>query len=96
MLLDGADTAEVGEPPATVPVFRYYAYEGGHVAASPLSTPLSKESAATVVQVDIAFTVAPRAGALADPSAVVTLTDAATLRIEPASEDSSETNLPCV
>ncbi len=95
-LLDGVGTAEAGEPPEAVPVFRYYAYEGGQVAGAPLAIPLNKERAETVVQVNIAFTVAPRAGAVADPSAVVTLTDAATLRIEPASEDSSETNLPCV
>lgn len=95
-LLNGVGTAELGESPEAVPVFRYYAYEGGHVAGAPLATPLTAEEADTVVQVDVAFTVAPRAGAVSDPSAVVTLTDAATLRIEPASEDSSETNLPCV
>ena len=95
-VIDGVSTAEVGEPPEEVPLFRYYAYEGGQVAATPLPTPLDEETAETVVQVDVAFAVAPSAGAVGDPSAVVTLTDAATLRIEPASEDSSETNLPCV
>lgn len=91
-LLDGVGTAQVGEPPVSVPFFRYFAYEGGQVAATPLSTPLSEEDAAKTVQVNIAFTVAPRAGA----TAMVTLTDSATLRIEPASEDSAEVNLPCV
>lgn len=95
-LVDGISTAKVGEPPASVPLFRYFAYEAGQVAAAPLPIPLSTENAAKVVQVDIAFTVAPRAGAVADPSALVTLTDSATLRIEPASEDSAVVNLPCV
>lgn len=96
MLVDGISTAKVGEPLAGVPVFRYFAYEGGQVATTPLATPLSAENAAKVVQVDIAFTVAQRAGPVSDPSALVTLTDSATLRIEPASEDSAVVNRPCV
>lgn len=95
-LVDGVSAAEVGEPEEALPYFRYFAYEGGQVASTPLSTPLTEEEAATVVQVDIAFTVAPRAGAVSDPSALVTLTDSATLRIEPASEDTAQVNLPCV
>lgn len=95
-LLDGVGTAQVGEPATSVPLFRYYAYESGHVASAPLATPLSVENAAKTVQVNIAFEVAPSAAATADAGATVTLSDAATLRIEPASEDSSETNLPCI
>jgi prepilin-type N-terminal cleavage/methylation domain-containing protein len=95
-LLDGISTAKVGEPAAAVPFFRYFAYEGGQVATTPLTTPLSATDAARTVQVDIAFTVAPRAGATSSPSSLVTLTDSATLRIEPASEDSAQVNLPCV
>jgi hypothetical protein len=95
-LLDGVSTAKVGSPAASVPLFRYFAYEGGQVAATPLPVPLSTEDAAKTVQVDIAFTIGPRAGAVADPSALVTLSDSATLRIEPASEDSAQVNLPCV
>jgi Prokaryotic N-terminal methylation motif len=96
LLVDGLSTAQVGEPPATVPLFRYFAYEGGQVSATSLPTPLSKTNAAKVVQVNVAFRVAPRAGATANPSSLVTLSDAATLRIEPASENSAEVNLPCV
>lgn len=96
LLADGVTNDELGEPPAAVPVFRYFAYEGGQVASTPLSTPLSKDDAETVVQVEIAFTVAPRDGAVADASAPVSLSDSATLRIEPASEDSAQVNLPCV
>jgi Tfp pilus assembly protein PilW len=95
-LVDGVGTAKVGEPPASVPVFRYFAYEGGQVTTTPLPTPLSKENAAKTVQVDIAFTVGPRAVASPDPGAPITLTDSATLRIEPASEDSAQVNLPCL
>ena len=95
-LLDGVGAAQVGEPPAALPLFRYYAYEGGHVATTPLPTPLSAENAAKTVQVNIAFRVAPSAASAGVEGASVTLTDAATLRIEPASEDSAQVNLPCV
>lgn len=93
-LIDGVGTAEVGEPPAAVPLFRYFAYEEGHVATTPLTVPLSKEDAAKTVQVDIAFTVGPSSAA--GSAAALTLTDSATLRIEPASEDSAQVNLPCL
>jgi prepilin-type N-terminal cleavage/methylation domain-containing protein len=95
-LVDGLSTAQIGEPPVAVPLFRYFAYEGGQVSAVPLPTPLDKTNAAKVVQVSVAFRVAPSAGAIADSSALVTLSDSATLRIEPASENSAEVNLPCV
>jgi hypothetical protein len=96
LLLDGVGTAQVGEPAESVPLFRYYVYEGGHVATTPLPTPLSATNAAKTVQVNIAFKVAPSAASAGVTGAPVTLTDATTLRIEPASEDSAQTNLPCV
>lgn len=95
-LVDGVETAVVDDPPASVPLFRYFAYEGGQVATTPLPTPLSEESAAKVVQVNVAFEVAPSATGNGDPGAPVVLSDAATLRIEPASEDSAQVNRPCV
>ncbi len=95
-VVDGVGTAQIGEPPAAVPLFSYFAYEGGHVSTTPLSTPLSTEAAAQTVQVNIAFTVAPSGSVPAQPGAAVTLSDSATLRIEPASEDSAQVNLPCV
>lgn len=94
-LVDGVTQAAVGDPPALVPVFRYYAYQGGQVAPTPLQTPLDADRAARTVQVDIAFTTSPSSNPAADSGAIV-LTDSATLRIEPASEDSAEVNLPCV
>jgi hypothetical protein len=96
VLVDGIGAAKAGSPAVSVPLFRYFAYEGGQVAATPLPTPLSAADAAKVVQVDVSFTVGPYATSTADPGAVVTLGDSATLRIEPASEDSAQVNLPCV
>jgi hypothetical protein len=95
-LVDGVGTAKLGTPSASVPLFRYFAYEGGQVATSPLPTPLSVENAAKTVQVNIAFTVMPSSQATSDAGAAITLSDSATLRIEPASEDSAQVNLPCV
>jgi prepilin-type N-terminal cleavage/methylation domain-containing protein len=97
-VLDGVSAAEVGEPPESVPVFRYYAYEGGEVSDTPLPTSpegLSETNAARTVQVDVAFTAAPNASST-NPSLSLAVTDSATLRIEPASEDSAEVNRPCV
>lgn len=96
LLLDGAGTGQTGEPPTSVPLFRYYAYEEGHVATTPLPVPLSAEDAARTVQVDIAFSVGPSAAGSAYSGVPISLADSATLRIEPASEDSAEVNLPCV
>jgi hypothetical protein len=95
-LVNGVGAATVGEPPASAPLFRYYAYEEGHVASAPLPVPLSTEDAARTVQVDIAFSVGPTGGTPSDPGSPIVLTDSATLRIEPASEDSAQVNLPCV
>ena len=96
LLLDAVGTAQLGEPPVATPLFRYYAYEGGKVATSPLPVPLSAENAAKTVQVNIAFRVAPSVASVSVAGASVTLSDSATLRIEPASEDSAQVNLPCV
>jgi hypothetical protein len=78
-------------------LFRYYEYEGGQVSTTPLPTTpngLSAADAATTVQVAVSFTYSTGAGS--DPNAPITLSDSATLRLEPASEDASEVNLPCV
>lgn len=93
-LLTGVGPAKVGG--TTVPLFRYYAYNGGQVSTTPLPTPLSAGDAALTVQVNIAMAVSPGGGPVADANTPITLTDSATLRLEPASEDSAEVNLPCV
>ncbi len=99
-LVDGISAGEEGDPPAAVPLFRYFAYEDanedGEVETVALETPLTEEEAARTVEVDVAFAVAPSSGGSADPNAPITFSDSATLRIEPASEDSAEVNLPCV
>jgi hypothetical protein len=95
-VVNGVGKAEIGNPTGTVPIFRYFAYEGGQVASTPLATPLSSEDAARTVQVNVAFSLGPYVNPTTDTGAALTLTDSATLRIEPASEDSAKVNLPCV
>lgn len=99
-IVDGIEQARLGKPPAATPLFRYYAYEDanddGKVETVLLDTPLSEETAARAVQVNIAFKVTARSGSEDDSDGSITLTDSATLRIEPASEDSAQVNLPCV
>lgn len=99
-LVDGVGAAFVGEPSQEVPLFRYYAYEDadedGESETVSLSAPLSDDEAARTVRVDVAFSVDPPGGTVKDPDGAIALTDSATLRIEPASEDSAQVNLPCV
>lgn len=98
-LIDRVGAAAVGEPSQPVPLFRYYAYEDankdGKIETVQLSAPLDADEAARTVRVDVAFSVAPTGGTVQDPGAAIALTDSATLRIEPASEDSAQVNLPC-
>lgn len=95
-LLKGVVAASAGSPSTSVPLFRYFAYVGGELSATPLPTPLTAEDAAKTVQVSISFAVQPANPNSKDPNAAVSLSDAAILRLEPASEDSAEVNLPCV
>lgn len=95
-LLAGVNQGSIGDPPVTVPIFRYFAYAGGQLSPTPLPTPLSTADAARTVHVTVAFAAAPGEGSVPDPGSPITLADSTTLRLEPASEDSAETNLPCV
>jgi hypothetical protein len=95
-LLTGVGPGAIGEPPSNVPLFRYYAYDSGEVSPTPLPTPLSSADAARTVRVEVAFASSPSGAPASDPNAPITLADSATLRLEPASEDTSEVNLPCV
>ena len=95
-LLTGVGPGLVGDPPVSVPLFRYYAYVGGVVSPTPLAVPLTEANAAKTVQVDIAFSSSPGSTVTPEVSDRITLTDSTTLRLEPASEDSAEVNLPCV
>lgn len=95
-LLRGASAGSVGNPAVSVPTFRYYKYISGQVSSTPLAVPLSADDAAKTVLVEIAFAVSPGSVVASDPASRATLTDSTTLRLEPASEDSAELNLPCV
>lgn len=99
-IVDGIEQARLGKPAAPTPLFRYYAYEDanddGKVETVLLDTPLSEEAALRAVQVNVAFKVTARSGSEDDSDGSITLSDSATLRIEPASEDSAQVNLPCV
>ena len=95
-LLTGVGPGSVGDPPVAVPLFRYYAYIGGVVSSTPLPVPLIEEDAARTVQVDVAFSSSPGSEVTPEVTDRITLTDSTTLRLEPASEDSAEVNLPCV
>lgn len=95
-LLSDVGQGAVGDPPSSVPVFQYFSYLGGEVSPTPLPTPLTAEHAAQTVRVTVSFATAPTSTPAPDPEAPITLSDSATLRLEPASEDTSEVNLPCV
>lgn len=95
-LLSGVGQGSIGDPPVTVPLFRYYAYSGGELSPTPLTTPLNTLDAARTVHVTVAFAASPSEGSVPSPNSPITLADSTTLRLEPASEDSAEVNLPCV
>ncbi len=75
--------------------FRYYAYSGGQVSATPLPTPLSASDAARAVQVTVALKVSPSYSATPDPGAAASVEDTALLRFSPAAFSTSANNLPC-
>lgn len=95
-LLTGVSAGQAGSPPSSIPLFRYYAYVGGQLSTTPLTTPLSATDAALTAQVTVAFASSSSSSAASDPEEPITVSDSATLRLEPASEDSSEVNLPCI
>jgi type II secretory pathway pseudopilin PulG len=96
VLLTDVSEGAIGEPPQTVPVFQYFKYQGGQVSTTPIDTPLSSQDATQTVQVNVTFAAGPTSNPANDPKAPITLSDSGTLRLEPASEDVSEVNLPCV
>jgi hypothetical protein len=97
-LLTGVTGGVTGNPPK---VFQYFAYntepgQGGELSQTPLPSPLSDTNAPLTVGVTVSFAASPSSNPGTDPKAPITLTDSATMRLEPASEDVSEVNLPCV
>ena len=83
-------------PPATVPVFRYYAYSNGSISPTPLPVPLSADDSKLVVQVTVAFSASPGADAEAiDEDASIELVDSVLVRFSPSNEDTNKAGLPC-
>jgi hypothetical protein len=79
----------------TVPVFRYFAYSGGSVSATPLAaTPLGT-NATKAVQVNVAFKAAPGKTVSGDANAQAEIQNAALLRLTPPGYSSTTSNLPC-
>jgi len=94
------DVALARSGASTVPVFRYYelGYVAGKLTPIPLGVPLSAASAAKTAMVSVAFSGAPSGTKAArdDPTASLSLTDTATLRLEAGNPDVTRPNLPCV
>jgi type II secretory pathway pseudopilin PulG len=77
---------------------QYYRFLNGALALNaPLATPLSAANAALVAYVSLNLTAnpTPTGGAGRDAKAPITLSDAADLRLQPASQVASQDNLPC-
>jgi hypothetical protein len=80
-----------------VPVFRYYRFVGSQLSSTPLPTPLNATDAARTAHVSVTFTTAPSGGASSlDTKSPITISDSATMRLESASSNPAEENVPCV
>lgn len=82
----------------TVPLFKYFQYEGGNLSATPLNTPLSLVDAENAVEVTVSFRVAPsftayHASAGTQTDRGVDLSNSVVLRFDPASATGG--NEPC-
>ena len=87
--------AYLGNPGQIVPVFRYYAYQGGALDTNPLPTPLSTDDAAKTVQVSVAFAAGSISTGERHSLNPVSVSNDVSLRFTPASEGVTEENLPC-
>jgi Tfp pilus assembly protein PilV len=76
----------------TIPVFRYYKYEGGNISNTPETTPVSAADAKATAEVTVNFTIAP-SSERTSADRKVELTNTAVLRYDPASATGS--NKPC-
>jgi hypothetical protein len=92
-LLTDVGPASVGG--TSVPLFRYYAYDGAQLSATPLTTPLSASDASRAVAIAVSFSVAPTTNGTRDQHAAVTVSDSVVMRLSPASEAATEVNPPC-
>jgi hypothetical protein len=78
-----------------VPLFRYYAYSGSGISATPLAVPLTKENAERVVKVSVSFVAGALKTLSKDANAATPIQDSALLRLSPASFESNSENPPC-
>jgi Tfp pilus assembly protein PilW len=77
-------------------MFKYYRFQNGALAiGTPLGVPLSAANSALTAYVSIAVTAAPTAGSAQDAKSPITFSDAADLRLQPASQIATQDNLPC-
>ncbi len=94
-LMTDVGPAKLGTPPAAVPLFQYFAYQGAQLSTTPLPTPLSASDAARTVAATVSFSVSPRSNPARDQHAAVSVSDSVVLRLSPASEAATEVNPPC-
>ncbi|HEV7769833.1 MAG TPA: prepilin-type N-terminal cleavage/methylation domain-containing protein [Solirubrobacterales bacterium] len=81
---------------ASIPIFRYFGFGEGQVAASPFAAqPLSEANAAKTVQVDVAFKAASAKTLSSDANSATLIQDSAIFRLTPPSFETSAENLPC-
>jgi hypothetical protein len=87
---------------STVPMFRYYAYDGttGVIDPNPIPAPLDATEAKKTVLVDVAFAAGPSSTRVKelDPTqqrTAATVYDQVLFRFSPAAEDASQSQLPC-
>ena len=76
-------------------IFSYYGYSEGKLAAISTAIPFSEETAARVVQVNIAFTASPLSTPVKDLKAPVSISDSAQFRLTPASYNKELASPPC-
>jgi len=93
-LLTGVAPATLGNPPATVPVFQYYRFQGAEISPA-LPTPLSAADAAQTVQVTVSFAASPLGNPVRDPKSAANVTSSALLRFSPPSDSPTTVNKPC-
>jgi prepilin-type N-terminal cleavage/methylation domain-containing protein len=75
---------------------KYYRFQNGTLALNaPLAVPLSAANAALAAYVSIGLTADPTGGPGTDAKSPITLSDAADLRLQPASQIATQDNLPC-
>lgn len=96
-MLEFVSPAQSGSPTQSVPYFRYYAYSGDDISATPLPTPLNAADAARTARVDVAYSTRSVSSGVnpgKNPPSV-SLFDSAVLRVSAPSESTAAENLPC-